>query len=50
MSSGRVPIFYDNTSAINFAKNHMQHKTTKYIDIRHHFLRDDVEKGLIPIK
>jgi len=38
---------YNNTSAINIAKNQCQHKRTKYIDIRHHFLRDNVEKVLI---
>ena len=43
----QVPIFCDNTSAINIAKNPVQHKRTKHIDIRHHFLRDNVEKGSI---
>ena len=43
----QVPILCDNTSAINIAKNPVQHKRTKHIDIRHHFLRDNVEKGLI---
>jgi len=44
---GCIPIFCDNTSAINIAKNPCQYKRTKHIDIRHHFLRDNVEKGLI---
>ena len=39
--------FCDNISAINIFKNPCQHKRTKHIDIRHHFLRDNVEKGLI---
>ena len=42
-----IPIFCDNTNAINISKNPCQHKGTKHIDIRHHFLRDNVEKGLI---
>jgi len=42
-----VPIVCDNMSAINIAKNPCQHKRTKHIDIRHHFLKDNVEKGLI---
>ena len=46
---GCIPIYCDNTSAINIAKNPCQHKRTKHIDIRHHFLRDNVEKGLISI-
>ena len=41
----KVPLFCDNTSAINIAKNHVQHSRTKHIDIRFHFLRDHVEKG-----
>ncbi|KAM3304197.1 hypothetical protein P3S67_015229 [Capsicum chacoense] len=42
-------LYYDNTSVINMAKNSVQHKRTKHIDVRHHFLRDSVEKGLIKI-
>ena len=34
----------DNTSAINISKNPVLHSRTKHIDIRHHFLRDHVEK------
>lgn len=37
----------DNTSVENMAKNLVQHKRTKYIDIMHHFLRDNLENGLI---
>ncbi|GAV60613.1 hypothetical protein CFOL_v3_04143 [Cephalotus follicularis] len=39
-----VCIKCDNTSAINLSKNHVQHSKTKHIEIRHHFLRDHVEK------
>ena len=35
----------DNTSAINVSKNPVHHSRTKHIDVRHHFLRDHVEKG-----
>ncbi|XP_070025690.1 secreted RxLR effector protein 161-like [Nicotiana sylvestris] len=45
-----VPLLYDNTSDLNMAKNPVQHKRTKHIDVRHHFLRDNVEKGLICMK
>ncbi|KAK2382949.1 putative mitochondrial protein [Trifolium repens] len=41
----RVPILCDNTSAINLTKNPVLHSRTKHIEIRHHFLRDHVEKG-----
>ena len=32
------------TSAINISENPVQHSKTKHIEIRHHFLRDNVEK------
>ena len=41
---GRVPIKCDNTSAINLSKNPVLHLRTKHTEIRHHFLRDHVEK------
>jgi len=46
----RVPLFCDNTSAINIAKNPVQHSRTKHIDVRYHFLRDNVEKGNIALE
>ena len=42
-----VPIFYDNTSAINLTKNPIHHSRTKHIDIRHDFIRDQVQNGHI---
>ena len=45
-----IPIFYDNTSAINITKNLVQHSGTKHIEIRHHFIRDNVLKGDISIE
>jgi len=40
-----IPIRCDNTSAINLSKNLILHSRTKHIEIRHHFLRDHVQKG-----
>ena len=37
----------DNTSTISLTKNLIQHSRTKYIEIRHHFLRDEVGKNKI---
>nr|GEW01985.1 copia protein [Tanacetum cinerariifolium] len=45
-----VPIICDNKSAIDLSKNPMQYSSTKHIEIRHHFLRDNVQKGLILIE
>nr|ABA98847.1 retrotransposon protein, putative, unclassified [Oryza sativa Japonica Group] len=46
----KVPLFCDNTSAINIAKNPVQYSRTKHIDIRFHFLRDHVEKGDVELQ
>jgi hypothetical protein len=43
----KVPIMYDNTSAIQISKNSVFHSRTKHI--RHHFIRDHVEKGDIKL-
>ena len=32
------------------SKNPVQHTRTKHLEIRHHFLRDNVQKGNISIK
>ncbi|CAM8907644.1 unnamed protein product [Rhodiola kirilowii] len=45
----QVPILCYNTSAISIAKNPVQHGKTKHIEIKHHFLRDCVEKELVTI-
>ena len=45
-----IPIKCDNTSAINLSKNPIQHSRTKHIEIRHHFLRDHVQKGDIELQ
>jgi len=46
----KVPLYCDNTSAINLTKNPIQHSKTKHIEIRHHFIRDHVQKGDCEIK
>ena len=47
MSQSVMTIFCDNTSAINISKNPVQHSRTKHIGIRHHFIRELVEDGII---
>jgi hypothetical protein len=46
----RVPLMYDNTSAISVAKNSVFHKRMRHLERRHHFLRDHVEKGDIEMR
>ncbi|GJS52934.1 copia protein [Tanacetum coccineum] len=45
-----VPIMCDNKGAIDFSKTLVQHSRTKHIEICHHFLRDNVQKGHISIE
>ncbi|GJW65970.1 hypothetical protein Tco_0117854 [Tanacetum coccineum] len=45
-----VPIICDNKGAIDLSKNPVQHSRTKHIEIRHHFLHDNVQKGHISIE
>ncbi|XP_073288417.1 secreted RxLR effector protein 161-like [Primulina huaijiensis] len=47
LKSEPLVMYCDNSSAINISKNLVQHSRTKHIDIRDHFIRDLVEKGLI---
>ena len=44
-----IKIFCDNTNTIHVTKNANQHRKTKHIEIRYHFLRDHFEKGDIEI-
>jgi hypothetical protein len=44
-----VPLMCDSTSAISVAKNPVIHSRTKHIEVRYHFLRDNVEKGNIDL-
>nr|KAJ0188603.1 hypothetical protein LSAT_V11C900505350 [Lactuca sativa] len=46
----KTPIYCDNTSAIQITQNPVQHSKTKHIEIRHHFIRDNVEKGKVVLK
>ena len=39
-----IPLMSDKISAVNMKKNTVRLKRTKHIDVRHHFLRDKVEK------
>ncbi|GJW18474.1 hypothetical protein Tco_0025910 [Tanacetum coccineum] len=45
-----IPIMCDNKGAIDLSKNLVQHLRTKHIEIRHHFLRDNIQKGNIFIE
>jgi hypothetical protein len=44
-----VPLMCDSTSAISVAKYPVLHSRTKHIEVRYHFLRDNVEKENIDL-
>ena len=46
----KIPIKCDNTSAINLSKNPIMHSRSKHIEIRHHFIKDHVQKGNITLE
>ena len=45
-----VPLKCDNKSAICLSKNLVLHSRSKHIDVRHHFLRDHVERKNISLE
>jgi hypothetical protein len=42
-----IPIYCDNTSAINISKNPFMHAKTKHIPIKYHFLREKVSDKMV---
>ncbi|GJS81922.1 retrovirus-related pol polyprotein from transposon TNT 1-94 [Tanacetum coccineum] len=45
----KIPMYYDNKSAIALSCNNVQHSRSKYIDIRFHFIKEHVENGVIEL-
>jgi hypothetical protein len=45
-----VSLLCDNESAIKLTNNPVQYARIKYIDVRHHFIRDHQQKGDISIE
>ncbi|GJX01752.1 retrovirus-related pol polyprotein from transposon TNT 1-94, partial [Tanacetum coccineum] len=44
-----VPLYYDNKSVIALCCNNVQHSRSKHIDIRHHFIREQVGNGVVEL-
>nr|GEW45785.1 copia protein [Tanacetum cinerariifolium] len=45
----KIPLYCDNRSAIALCCNNVHHSRSKDIDIRHHFIREQVEKGMVEL-
>ncbi|KEH33597.1 hypothetical protein MTR_3g448730 [Medicago truncatula] len=50
INANSIPIFCDNTAAICLSKNPILHSRAKHIEIKHHFIRDYVQKGILDIQ
>nr|GEU45002.1 hypothetical protein [Tanacetum cinerariifolium] len=45
----KIPMYCYNRSAIALCCNNIQHFRSKHIDIRHHFIREQVERGVVEL-
>ncbi|GKF79556.1 hypothetical protein Tco_0235124 [Tanacetum coccineum] len=45
----KIPLYCDNRSAFALCYNNVQHSRSKHIDIQHHFIREQVEKGVVEL-
>nr|GFC78994.1 retrovirus-related Pol polyprotein from transposon TNT 1-94 [Tanacetum cinerariifolium] len=45
----KIPMYCDSKSAIAISCNPVQHSHTKHIDVRYHFSKEKVEKGIVEL-
>nr|GEX19015.1 retrovirus-related Pol polyprotein from transposon TNT 1-94 [Tanacetum cinerariifolium] len=45
----KIPLYCDNRSAIALCCNSVQHSRSKHIDIRHHLIPEQVERGVVEL-
>ncbi|GJS31768.1 retrovirus-related pol polyprotein from transposon TNT 1-94 [Tanacetum coccineum] len=45
----KIPMYCDSKAAIAISWNPVQHSHTKHIDVRYHFIKEQVEKGIIEL-
>ncbi|GJU16446.1 retrovirus-related pol polyprotein from transposon TNT 1-94 [Tanacetum coccineum] len=45
----KIPLYCDNKSAIALCCNNVQHSRAKHIDIRYHFIKEQVENGIVEL-
>nr|GEV78923.1 retrotransposon protein, putative, unclassified [Tanacetum cinerariifolium] len=44
-----IPLYCDNKSAIALCCNFIQHSRAKHIDVRYHFIKEQVENGIVEL-
>ncbi|GJW90783.1 hypothetical protein Tco_0168336 [Tanacetum coccineum] len=45
----KIPMYYDNKSAIALCYNNVQHSQAKHIDVRYHFIKEQVKNGIVEL-
>ncbi|GJZ58306.1 retrovirus-related pol polyprotein from transposon TNT 1-94 [Tanacetum coccineum] len=45
----KIPLYRNNKSAIALCCNNVQHSRAKHIDVRYHFIREQVENGIVEL-
>lgn len=45
-----ISLFNDNRGTIKLVNNDVYHSRTKHIDVRHHFVRNVCDKGVIELR
>ncbi|GJS68255.1 retrovirus-related pol polyprotein from transposon TNT 1-94 [Tanacetum coccineum] len=45
----KIPMYCDNKNAIALCCNNVQHSRAKHIDIRYHFIKEQVENGIVEL-
>ncbi|GJV02901.1 hypothetical protein Tco_1336470 [Tanacetum coccineum] len=45
----KIPLYCDNKSAIALCSNNVQHSRAKHIDVRYHFIKDQVENRIVEL-
>nr|GEY88001.1 retrovirus-related Pol polyprotein from transposon TNT 1-94 [Tanacetum cinerariifolium] len=44
-----IPLYCDNKSAMALCCNNVQHSRSKHIDVRYHFIKEQVENGVVEL-
>ena len=50
MLQGDVIVYTDNQSAIHLCKNPVLHERTKHVDVKFHFVKEQVSAGAVKIQ
>ncbi|GJT03637.1 hypothetical protein Tco_0838099 [Tanacetum coccineum] len=49
LAFNKIPMYRDNKSAISLCCNIVKHSRSKHIDIRYHFIKEQVENGVVEL-